>query len=163
MTTFARPARLIRLAATSPWLALAFRLYLGGLFVYASIYKINYPAEFAGTIASYEIVPYFLVGPMAVMLPWVELISGTLLILGIRPRAAILVIGGLLALFTLAIAVTLIRGVPIGCGCFHTIEDPISLATLFRDLFWLAMAAQVYRHDGVLRLEHHFWVNIKEI
>jgi uncharacterized membrane protein YphA (DoxX/SURF4 family) len=77
----------------NPWLALCFRVYLGGLFIYASIYKINYPAEFAETIASYQIVPYYLVNIMAVVLPWMELVSGTLLLAGIRPRAATAVWG----------------------------------------------------------------------
>ena len=61
---------------THPLVALAFRLYLGGLFVYASLYKINYTAEFAETIASYQLVPYWGVNLLAVILPWIELISG---------------------------------------------------------------------------------------
>ncbi len=153
----------LRSVLTSPWLALAFRLYIGGIFVYASIYKINYPAEFAETIASYQITPYFAVNLMAVVLPWIELISGVLLILGIRTRSAAAILLALLALFTLAIAITLARGVPIGCGCFHTIEDPISWKTLVRDLIWLAMAGQVFLYDKILRLEGKFLLNIKEL
>jgi len=153
----------LRSVLTSPWLALAFRLYIGGIFVYASIYKINYPAEFAETIASYQITPYFAVNLMAVVLPWIELISGVLLILGIRTRSAAAILLALLALFTLAIAITLARGVPIGCGCFHTIEDPISWKTLVRDLIWLAMASQVFLYDKILRLEGKFLLKIKEL
>jgi uncharacterized membrane protein YphA (DoxX/SURF4 family) len=147
----------------NPWLALVFRLYLGGLFIYASIYKINYPAEFAETIASYQIVPYFLVNLTAVVLPWTELICGTLLLAGIRPRAATAALGGLLVLFTLAIAWVLAHGVPIGCGCFHTIEDPISWRTLARDLLWLAMAVHVFRYDRLFHLEERFMVRLREV
>ncbi len=147
----------------SPWLALVFRLYIGGLFAYASIYKINFPAEFAETIASYQIVPYFGVNLMAVVLPWIELMSGVMLIIGVRVRAAALILTALLAVFTLAIAITLVRGVPIGCGCFHTIEDPISWKTLVRDLIWLAMAVHVCLYDRVLRLEGRYRLRIKGI
>jgi len=153
----------LRAILTSPWLALVFRLYLGGIFVYASIYKINYPAEFAETVASYQIVPYFAVNLMAAVLPWIELISGVLLIIGIRTRSAIVILMALLAVFTLAIAITLARDVPIGCGCFHTIEDPISWKTLVRDLIWLAMAVHVFYYDKVLRLEGKFLLKIKEL
>ncbi len=144
------------------WLALGFRLYLGGLFIYASIYKINYPAEFAETIASYQLVPYYLVNAMAVVLPWMELICGTLLVAGIRPRAATAVLGGLLVLFTLAIVWVLIHGVPIGCGCFHTIEDPISWRTLARDLIWLGMAGHVFAYDRYFHLDERFMMKLSE-
>ena len=64
---------------THPALALAFRLYIGGLFVYAAMYKINYAAEFATTIASYRIVPWWGVNAVAVFMPWLELVAGVLL------------------------------------------------------------------------------------
>ncbi|MGE4299306.1 MAG: MauE/DoxX family redox-associated membrane protein [Desulfovibrionaceae bacterium] len=148
---------------THPWLALAFRVYLGGLFIYASVYKINYPAEFADSIASYELVPYWIVGVMAVVMPWLELISGVMLVAGIRPKAATLVIMGLMTMFTLSIVITLIRGVPIGCGCFHSLEDPISLKTLVRDTIWLAMTVHIYRYDSKLHLEHLFLVKVRDL
>jgi uncharacterized membrane protein YphA (DoxX/SURF4 family) len=145
------------------WLALAFRFYIGGLFIYASIYKINYPAEFAETIASYQLAPYFLVNLLAVVLPWAELIAGTLLLAGIRPRAATAILGGLLVLFTAAIVWVLAHGVPIGCGCFHTIEDPISWKTLVRDLGWLAMTGYVYVYDRLFHLEEQFMMRLREL
>jgi uncharacterized membrane protein YphA (DoxX/SURF4 family) len=42
---------------THPYLALALRLYIAGLFIYAGMVKINYAAEFAETVASYRMVP----------------------------------------------------------------------------------------------------------
>lgn len=146
-----------------PWLAFAFRLYIGGLFIYASVYKINYPAEFAGSIASYEIVPYWAVGVMAVVMPWLELLCGVTLVAGIRPKASTLVLGGLLVMFTVAVFITLLRGVPIGCGCFHTLEDQISWRTVVRDLIWLGMTAHVYYFDRAFHLEHLFLVKVKEL
>ncbi|MBI4805717.1 MAG: DoxX family membrane protein [Desulfovibrio sp.] len=153
----------IRFVLTHPWLAVAFRLYIGGIFIYASVYKINYPAEFADSIASYELVPYWAVGMMTVIMPWTELICGVLVIAGIRPKAAILVLMGLMVLFTVAIVITLARGVPIGCGCFHSLEDQISWRTFFRDIAWLAITVHVYLYDRRLHMENLFLARVKEL
>lgn len=153
----------LRRLATHPWLAFLLRLYIGGTFVYASVYKINYPAEFAGSIASYELVPHWAVGLMAVAMPWLELVCGLLTIVGVRPKASILTLMGLMALFALAVAITLARGVPIGCGCFQTLEDQISWRTLVRDLIWLGMTVHIYRYDCKLHLEKLFLAKIKEL
>ena len=148
---------------THPLTALAFRLYLGGLFVYASLYKINYTAEFAETIAGYQMVPYWGVNLLAVILPWIELISGILLVIGIRTRTASAVVGFLLVLFTLGIVTNLLRGSQISCGCFQSTDDPISGWTVFRDLVWLAMAVHVFFFDRAFHLEKRYLPSIKDI
>ncbi len=155
--------RLLKKTLTHPYLALVLRLYLGGLFVYACMYKINYPSEFAETIASYRLVPYWAVSFMAVVLPWIELVSGILLIAGIRARSATVLIGFLLMLFTVAILVNLLRDAPISCGCFHTLGEKMSWRTLVRDIVWVAMAVHIFFYDRVFHLERRFSLAVKEI
>ncbi len=147
---------------THPYLALAFRFYLGGIFIYASMYKISYTAEFAENIASYQIVPYWAVNLLAIAMPWTELICGTLLIFGVRSKAAVLMITGMLGVFITAIFLSLMRGIPIGCGCFHSLEEQMTWTTLVRDLVWLAMAVHVFLFDSTLQLERKFQINIKD-
>ncbi len=154
---------LVRRLATHPFPALVFRLYIAGLFIYAGMYKINYAAEFAETIASYRMVPYWAVNFMAVTMPWIELVCGILLVCGIRVRSAIVIAGSMLAVFTVGIAVNLIRNAPISCGCFHSMGDTISWRTLLRDLAWVAMTVHVYFYDSLLRLERKFDGLVKEI
>lgn len=145
------------------WLALALRIYLGGVFVYASVYKIGYAAEFAETIASYQIVPALAVNVTALVLPWVELICGALLVAGVRVRTVCAMLGGLLALFCVAVVVNLLRETPIDCGCFHSMEERMTWLTLVRDLVWLGMAVHVYFFDSPLALERRYRSSLKEI
>jgi len=147
---------------TSPYLAVALRLYLGFVFMYASMYKISYTAEFAENIASYQILPYWGVNLFAIVMAWTELICGTLLIVGVRSKAAVLMIAGMLVMFTMAISLSLLRGIPIGCGCFNSLEEPMSWTTLLRDLVWLAIARHVYLYDSALQLERYFQLHVKD-
>ncbi|MGE4191866.1 MAG: MauE/DoxX family redox-associated membrane protein [Pseudodesulfovibrio sp.] len=153
----------IRALLTSPWLALAFRLYLGGLFVYAAMYKINYAAEFSTTIASYRLIPYWAVNVMTLVMPWTEIICGAMLLLGVRVKSVTVIIGGLLSVFTLAIFINLLRNAPISCGCFHTLEDPISWWTVLRDLTWIGMTVHVHYFDSVLQTDQLFLGKLRRI
>jgi putative oxidoreductase len=158
-----RAMKSIKDILTHPYLAFVFRLYVAGLFIYASMYKINYTAEFSQTIASYELLPHWAVNVSAVTLPWVELICGILLVTGIRVRSATLIIALLLTTFAVAIFINLLRDSPIGCGCFHTIEDTISWWTFFRDVLWVIMAVHIFLYDRVLHLERKFSLILKEV
>lgn len=148
---------------THPYLALAFRIYLGALFIYASMYKINYTAEFAETIASYQIIPFWAVNSMAIVLPWIELISGILLLAGLRTRSVALIIAFLLILFTAAIVINVLRGSDIGCGCFHSLEETMDWWTVLRDLIWFGMAIHVFYYDRAFQFERRFFRMVKEI
>lgn len=152
----------IKALFTSPWAALAFRLYIGSIFVFASMSKVVYPAEFADSIANYQILPYWAVNVFAAVLPWLEMICGVLLLIGVRVKSVALCIGAMLAMFTVAIAINLARGTPIACGCFSSLEDEMSPLTLLRDLAWLAMTAHVFFFDKLFQLERTFVVAFKE-
>jgi putative oxidoreductase len=145
-----------------PILGLFLRVYVGGVFIYASMYKINYPTEFAETIAAYQLIPYWAINLTALILPWIELVAGVLLLLGIRTKSAAAVIGFLLLIFSLAILVTMVRGIPIGCGCFTSVDEPMGWRTLVRDLMWLAMTLQVYLFPSALRAENRLFKSLRE-
>jgi putative oxidoreductase len=150
-------------AVAHPVLGLLLRIYIGAIFITASMYKINYPGEFAETIASYQILPFWGVNIMALIMPWTELICGLMLVLGLRTRAMAVLAGSMLVVFCVAIVATLARGIPIGCGCFTSVEDPLSWITLLRDLLWLAMTAQVIWFPSALQLEDWLLRSLKEV
>jgi uncharacterized membrane protein YphA (DoxX/SURF4 family) len=132
------------------WLALGLRWYLGVVFIAASLHKIAHPQSFALTIATYDILPLVLVNPMAIVLPYVEVVAGVMLIVGLRVRAAALLVLAMMVVFTIAVALALAQGIDASCGCFAAQsldEDPISLRTVARDLGWTVAALYVLLVD----------------
>ena len=131
---------------TDKRVVLILRLILGVTFVYASLDKIAHPDQFAKIIHNYRILPDFLINVFAVTLPWVELLAGLFLILGIFTESASLLISFLLVIFVIAISINvLIRGVDLNCGCFST--DPAAkkegIILLFTDFLFLFMGLMV--------------------
>ena len=142
----------IKRFCSNEYLSVVLRFYLGILFLYASMSKIPYPAEFAEALASYQLVPYWMLNFVAVYLPWVELTCGLFLIIGLSTRAASSVIALLLVCFAIAQSINLVRGMPISCGCFENAGDPISWWHITKDLFWTLFAAQIFFFDKIYRL-----------
>jgi len=135
----------------SKWLLLGARVYLGLVFVIASWHKIMVPEIFALDVATYQFLPLWATNGFALVLPWVELLAGVMLILGLRARAAALLALCMMLSFILALLWALHLGLDMACGCFAsqaaTTEDPISWHTMVRDLVWFALALYVLTLD----------------
>ncbi len=99
------------------------RILVGSVFIYAAIYKIADPCDFAKAINGYHILPPALINLQAVFLPWMEIICGVLIIQGAAARASSVLICGMLMLFITAIGVNLLRGISFECGCFGAKKD----------------------------------------
>ncbi len=114
---------------------------LGGIFIYASVYKVLDPHEFARTINNYKLLPNNVVPIVTFVLAWTELIFGILLILGIYPRVIATVFSLLLVIFMAAYTINLARGLDINCGCFSQIINPSSYISgelvIIRDIVML--------------------------
>ncbi len=135
------------------WLHLAMilmRMALGCVFIYASWYKIARPAEFAQAIANYRLLPQALINPAALLLPWVEVVCGVGLVSGLMRRGSALVIGILLLAFIAALAISLVRGLDIHCGCFSlgAGSGPKLYLDIVLDMVLLAVAATVFIFPG---------------
>src|SRR5207237_3515193 len=85
-----------------PWLTIRVQIALGIIFVVAALPKIVDPPSFAHMVYNYKIMPWALVNPMALIMPWIELLSGLALILGIWKGTARTIIGILLLTFIAA-------------------------------------------------------------
>lgn len=124
------------------------RLLLGGLFCYAGVGKAMDVTAFAGQVANYQLLPYAWNFLLAATLPYVEMLAGVLLLLNTRVRPAILVLGGLTALFMVVLLTVMARGLDIDCGCFRAGSHTSAAAAFVRDIGLLLLAAVVYRLRG---------------
>jgi uncharacterized membrane protein YphA (DoxX/SURF4 family) len=104
------------------YIVLLARVVLGVLFIIASFDKVSNPVAFAVSVDSYKLLPHNAALVVATVLPWTELISGMLLVLGVWHRGAGLLLFGMLVVFTVAVGSALVRDLDISCGCFT--HDP---------------------------------------
>lgn len=131
------------------WIAAPIRAYLGYVFLAACWHKILQPAGFALDVATYQFLPLPLINLFAITLPWVELAAGAMILIGLRTRAAALLIAGMMVAFIISLSWALHLGLEMSCGCFASSgeADPISSMTVLRDLAWLALALYVLVFD----------------
>jgi uncharacterized membrane protein YphA (DoxX/SURF4 family) len=99
-------------------LLLAARLIFGGLLIYASYDKILDPDAFGKAVWNYKIFSRGISLGIATVLPWMELLSGAAIILGIFFRGAALLSLLMMLAFTGGVISGLARGLDISCGCF---------------------------------------------
>jgi uncharacterized membrane protein YphA (DoxX/SURF4 family) len=123
---------------------------LGGLFLFAAYNKLwhaNDPQLFSASVQAFIHNPDF--PPVLVRLatgvtPWVEVVAGVLLILGLWSRAAAAVLAGLLVLFIGLIAQAMLRGLELDCGCFGKLSPfcppKVSACNVYQNVILLAMA-----------------------
>jgi uncharacterized membrane protein YphA (DoxX/SURF4 family) len=119
------------------------RVLIGGLFIYTSVPKVLRPDEFARLVAGYRILHPDMVNLVGVILPWVELVAGCFLVIGILPQSSAALIAGMMVVFIGAGLLALARGLEISCGCFFPIGgDELTWVTLLRDAVLLVFAFQ---------------------
>jgi len=109
------------------------RITLGALFLYSGIVKVRHPQQFLSTVYEYQLVGAEIGKMIAIGLPFLEIVLGLSLIIGVNVAGALVCSALLGALFTAATASALRRGLQISCGCFGTSDvDEISAATVIR-------------------------------
>lgn len=102
------------------YLLLLARLALGVVFIIAGMEKISDPDGFARAIYAYRLFPEILINFIAVAIPWVEVVSGLLLVFGISVRENAVILDSLLLMFIIIVLISIARDLNIECGCFGT-------------------------------------------
>lgn len=94
------------------------RLFLGAVLIYAGAVKVGKPLTSERAVQAFEIFPTDLAGYIGLALPFVEILLGALLILGLFTRPVAIVSTLLMVAFIIGIAQAWARGLTIDCGCF---------------------------------------------
>ena len=102
------------------------RVMLGVFFVRAGALKLVDTAGFEQAVRNYDVLPGRLVKPIATGVVATELVGGALLVLGIELRPGGFVLAALLLVFSCAIAINLLRGRTMSCGCSGSSASDIS-------------------------------------
>ncbi|HEX2052700.1 MAG TPA: MauE/DoxX family redox-associated membrane protein [Actinomycetota bacterium] len=116
-----------------PSIGLLIRFVLGTMFLSAGASKLSDLGEFADAIKHYRIIPGATAGAAARMVSVTEVALGTVLIAGLAIPWASRVGSALLIVFAVAMAVNLLRGRQIPCGCKRE-SEPIQIRHIVRNL-----------------------------
>jgi uncharacterized membrane protein YphA (DoxX/SURF4 family) len=115
---------------------------IGVVFAAAALAKLGDLRSFALQLHNFRVVPVPAEHLVAMTLPWVELVAALALVLNIRARAGAVLVTAMLAVFTLALAAAVYRGLDFECGCFGTADaSRVGLAKLGQNLGLLLVAA----------------------
>jgi uncharacterized membrane protein YphA (DoxX/SURF4 family) len=118
---------------------LLLRLLLGGPLVAAGALKAGDPSSLAANIAAFRLLPAAIIGPLALALPYLELMLGGYLIVGLFTRVAATLATFEFLSYAAVIASAVVRRIPAGCGCFGPRDT--ALADWPHVVFDLALAA----------------------
>ena len=156
------PLRRWRHLYRRPWVAVLMRLLIGGVFVFSGFSKLLlHHAEVVALVQQYQMLPGWLVSITAMFLPWIEVGSGTALLIGFCTTPAALLIAVQLLSFSALMIVVLAAGILItDCGCFGHLGLPETpLQVLVRDLIMLVLLVPVFwRQRDALGLDA--WSNV---
>jgi len=117
------------------------RVVLAAILISASAGKIMHPHDFLRVVYQYEICEQRYALLVAVVVPFVELVSGMFLVMGWHLGGAALTCCGLFAVFFAATTSAYLRHLKTDCGCFGLVGHlPLSGWTVLVDAFLLVIS-----------------------
>jgi uncharacterized membrane protein YphA (DoxX/SURF4 family) len=136
----------------TPWLGLLARLVLAAVFLIAGAGKVGDLAASGRAVNAYQLMPFEVAKAVGAALPFVEIVLGLLLLVGLATRVVAVLTAALLAVYIFGIASVWARGLSIDCGCFSKGgelapgQHPSYLWDIVRDvaLFAVAVFLAVY-------------------
>lgn len=131
------------------------RVLLGGLLIVTGALKVGHAPDLAAALAGFRLLPAGAVGPLALALPFFELLLGGYLVAGLFTRTSAIVAAVQFVIYAGAIASAVIRHIPANCGCFGPHDTAV--ADWPHVAFDLALALVsvfvAYRAPGILAVD----------
>jgi uncharacterized membrane protein YphA (DoxX/SURF4 family) len=122
---------------------LALRLGIGIEFILVGARKVFKVQDFRAAIRNYSIIPDRMLTAAAVSISGVEVVAGTMLVIGIALSVAAGLIAALALAFAFAIAVNLRRGRSFDCGCGGDVSGVISWKHVLVNSIFVAAAVAI--------------------
>ena len=94
------------------------RILVSLVFLTAGLLKLRDPLAFADGIAAFQIFSNWVINPLAMGIPYFEILTGIGLLSGRSRQAATLAACGLSVCFVVLFASALARGLDVTCACF---------------------------------------------
>ena len=128
-----------------PAIAWTLSAALAAVFGASAIFKLIDLGEFRAAVENYRVIPESLAGAVSIAIPLAEVLGAAGLLDARTRHAAAAELVLMLALFTAAIVVNLVRGrLYIDCGCFGpALRQPLSWWLPVRNLALIALATIV--------------------
>lgn len=110
--------------------------WVGLTFALASAAKLLDRAAAVSAVERFQLLPKGVARIVGSILPWIELLLGVSLIVGVASRTAAIVAISLLVVFTIAQATVLVQGRRVECGCFGSLSsEPVRLRDIVNNAF----------------------------
>lgn len=124
------------------------KVFIGLIFVLSGIEKIADPAGFSDAIANYKLMPNFVINFFAISIPWIELISGILLIFNQYIKENTFIYISLMSIFTIMVLIAVLRGLDIDCGCFGTQNvQAVGITKIIENLALIILGVYVFIYN----------------
>lgn len=112
------PSTKARWRLIQPWISLLVRLAMGIIMIAAAVPKMMDVDEAVHAVRAYRLLPEVVVPLVGTALPYLELVFGFVLIVGVFVRWSAILWLGLMAVFIFGVAWAWAKGYSIDCGCF---------------------------------------------
>ncbi len=144
----------LRALLNNPYVTLAFRLVLAGIFLVSSYGKLvdieRYSVDAVYNFGILPIEPVNLARFFGLVMPFIELLCGLGLLGGVLTRLSALGVTLMSLAFFISKAIVLSQGRSIECGCFGAVVDTLASVTIYMDvpmiLFGLYVVFSAGRH-----------------
>ncbi len=110
------------------------------VFVFFGVEKIVRPEKFATELLNYGFFPYKLVNLIAIILPWIEVITGTLLIFGVKIRSMAALSGLMMLAFIISVGAAMAMGLDISCGCSSSHAKNVGWEKILENICYLVLS-----------------------
>ncbi len=134
------------------------RCVIGGVFLFAAMFKATDMLSFFAGIERYGILPIDVIPSFAVTIVFIEATFGIALMVGFYTRLSAVVLSGMLIAFIVALSIAVLEGKEIDCGCFGASTHASPIETIIRDVFLLiALSWVAFNKKKTFALDNYFF------